>query len=289
MSLDIRPMTSDDIEGVADVVGAANDKADREAGEEPTVHTDEQRRQFRVGMRRFITEDPGGSWVAVDDGRVVGMAEAIRRDGFWGLSMLFVHPESQSRGVGRELMTRVLDYADGAEVRMIMSSPDPRALRRYALAGLHIHPAAEASGPIDRSAIPANLRGRDGTPEDLDLVPEVDKALLGRSRRDDVAFVVSNGGVLDVIDDGDGRGFVVLRNSHVTILGATDEDTATMLLWRALAKSEGKASAYCLTAAQDWAVKVCVAARMKLATAGGLFMSGMDQPPGPWIPSGWYF
>ena len=56
-------------------------------------------------MQRFIAEDSGGAWVATDDEGVVGMGEAIRRRGFWGLSMLFVHPRGQSQGVGRLLLT----------------------------------------------------------------------------------------------------------------------------------------------------------------------------------------
>lgn len=291
MSISVRRMESGDVDGVAAVVSAANEAQMRELGEEYTPPTPEQREQFRRGTQRFIDEDSDGAWVALDGDTVVGMGEAIRRDWFWGLSMLFVHPESQSQGVGRLLIDRTLEYAQGATVRMIMTSPDPRALRRYSLAGLDIHPAVEAEGIVDRSAIPADLRGREGTADDLQLVDRMDMGLLGRSRRDDVAFITADGGGLfDVVDDEHGAGFVVLRNTHVTLLGATDDATAAALLWRALARAdEKKVSLYCLTAEQDWAVKVCLAARLKVVGAGPLFLSGMDHPPGPWIPSGWYF
>jgi GNAT superfamily N-acetyltransferase len=291
MTVSVRPMRTEDIEGVGAVVRAADEAALREAGEEITPPTPEQEAQFNKGTQRFIDDDPQGAWVAVDGDTVVGMAEAIRRDWFWGLSMLFVHPDSQSHGVGRLLIDKTLAYAEGATVRMIMTSPDPRALRRYSLAGLDIHPAVEASGVVDRSAIPADLRGREGSDGDLDLIDDVDRGLLGRSRRNDVEFAMGGAGaVLDVIDDDKGRGFILLRKAHVTMLGATDEDTATQLLWRALARTgEEKASLYCMTAAQDWAVRVCLAARLKVVGAGPLFISGMDHPPGPWIPSGWYF
>ena len=291
MSVSVRRMESGDVDGVAAVVSAANEAQMRELGEEYTPPTPEQQKQFSRGTQRFIDEDSDGAWVALDGDTVVGMGEAIRRDWFWGLSMLFVHPDAQSQGVGRLLIDRTLEYAEDATVRMIMTSPDPRALRRYSLAGLDIHPAVEASGVVDRSAIPHDLRGREGSADDLDLVDEVDMALLGRSRRDDVAFAMDGvGGSMDVVDDQHGRGFVLLRKAHVTILGATDDATAAALLWRALARAgEEKASLYCLTAAQDWAVKVCLAARLKVVGAGPLFVSGMDHPPGPWIPSGWYF
>ncbi len=287
MSVTIRPMQLDDVEAVAAVTTAANDEADREAGREPHVATPEQRARFRGGMRRFVEVDPDGAWVAEDDQGVVAMAEAIRRNTFWGLSMLFVHPRGQSRGIGRQLLDKALAYAEGADVRMIMTSEDPRALRRYSAAGLSIHPAVKAEGKIDRTAIPADLKGREGAAEDLDLVAAVD-AGLGRDRTDDVAFLLDDGGRLEIVDEGPCRGFGVHREGRVLLLGATDTDTAATLLWRMLVHAGDDAELYCLTAAQDWAVRVALAARMSVSGGGPLFASGM-QPPQAWLPSGWYF
>lgn len=287
-TIDVRPMAIDDIDGVVAVVHAADDAAERAAGRTPEERTDEQQAFFRSGMERFIERDPLGAWVAVTGDRVVGMAEAIRRGTFWGLSMLFVHPGHQSSGVGRMLLDAALAYADGAEVRMIMTSQDPRALRRYSAAGLAIHPAVEAGGTVDRSAIPADLRGRPGDLADLDLVAEVDDGLRG-SRVEDVEFLVKHGSRLEVVDSGPGRGYALHRNNRVSLLGATDETTAAHLVWRVLAEADDKAQIWCLTAAQDWAVKVALAARMKVVGSGPLFVGGLDRPPGPWLPSGWYF
>jgi len=287
-TIDVRPMTFDDIDGVVAVVGAADDAAERAAGRTPEEHTDEQRAFFRSGMERFIERDPDGAWVAVAGDRVVGMAEALRRGRFWGLSMLFVDPENQSAGVGRRLLDAALAYAEGAEVRMIMTSQDPRALRRYSAAGLAIHPAVEAAGRVDRSAIPTDLRGRPGDLADLDLVGEVDCGLRG-SRAEDVEFLVKHGSRLEVVDGGGGRGYAVHRNNRVALLGATDEATAAHLVWRVLAASDGKAQVWCMTAAQDWAVRVALAARLSVVASGPLFVGGLDRPPGPWLPSGWYF
>jgi GNAT superfamily N-acetyltransferase len=273
---------------VVAVVDAADAAAERAAGRAPEEHTDEQRAYFRTGMERFIHRDAEGAWVAVAGDRVVGMAEAIRRGPFWGLSMLFVDPEHQSAGIGRGLLAGALTYAEGADVRMIMTSPDPRALRRYSAAGLAIHPAVEANGTVDRATIPADLPGRPGDLADLDLVGEVDSRLRG-SRAEDVEFLVKHGSRLEVVDSGGGRGFAVHRNNRVSLMGATDENTAAHLVWRVLAETEGKAHIWCMTAAQDWAVKVALAGRMEVSPSGPLFVDGLDRPPGPWLPSGWYF
>ena len=281
-------MTHDDIDAVAEVVRVAAVWEYEQAGAEPPPEqTPEQRERSRAGARRFIELDGPGAWVAERNGEIVGMAEALRRGDFWGLAMLFVHPQSHSQGIGRRLIDKTLEYAEGSKVRMIMTSEDPKALRRYSAAGLAIHPAVQAEGSVDRSTIPADLPGRAGGIDDLDLVTDVD-ASLGRNRTDDVEFVLGNGASMDVVDDGPRRGFCVARDGKVVMLGATDDDTASALLWRALAQSGEKTELYCLTAGQDWAVRVALAARLSVKPGGPLFVSGM-QPPGPWIPSGWYF
>ena len=291
MSVEIRPMTHADVDGVAKVVMAANDAADAKAGRPPEAVTDEEMERFRAGTRRFVDVDPGGAWVAEEAQGIVGMAEAIRRGTFWGLSMLFVHPRTQSQGVGRRLLDKTLAYAEGSDVQMIMTSEDPRALRRYSRAGLAIHPAVEATGPLDRSRIPADIPGRDGSVDDLDLVAAVD-ATFGRDRTSDVAALLAHGGGrLHVVSDGDRRGYGVQREARMTMIGATDDQTAAAVLWRMLAAVEpdAKVQIWCLTAQQDWAVRVALEGALVVRGAGPLFVGGLDLPPRPWIPSGWYF
>ena len=232
-----------------------------------------------------------GPGVAVAGGQgdeVVGVAESIRRQDFWGLSMLFVHPDFQSRGVGGALLQAASGYADGARVRMIQSSPDPRAMRRYALAGLSMHPAAELGGEPDRRAIPASLGGRSGCEDDLELVATVE-AGLGRYRTEDVAFGLEDDRHrLDVVDEGSRRGWMLWHPGRLVMLGASDEVTAATLLWRYLAGAESSALAHGLTSAQNWAFTVAHSARLTLRVGGAMFVDGMALP-GPWIPSGWYF
>lgn len=288
MSIEIRPMTLDDVEQVSAVVQAANDAEERQAGREPEPRTEEQEQRFHEGMRRFVERDPGGAWVAADDGSVVGMAEAIRRDHFWGLSMLFIEPGRQAQGIGRRLLDKTLEYAEGSTVRMIMTSEDPRALRRYSAAGLAIHPAVKAEGTLDRTAIPADLPGRTGTIDDLEFAVAVD-ATLDRDRSEDIAFLLEHKTQMEIVDEGSRRGFALHREGRPAMLGATDDETAATLLWRVLAAhTKDKVELYCLTAGQDWAVRVALAARLSVSGSGPLFVSGM-QPPGPWLPSGWYF
>jgi GNAT superfamily N-acetyltransferase len=284
----VRPMAAADVDAAMAVIdAAAEDQVARGVRPAHPPRSDEQTAANRRAHLRFVARDGPGAWVAEDGGRVVGVAEAIRRDGFWGLSMLFVRPEAQSRGVGGALLGAALGYAEGAGVRMIQSSPDPRAMRRYALAGLAMHPAAEIGGPPDRRAIPAGLPGRGGDAADLDLVAAVE-AHLGRSRTEDVAFGLELGSNLDVVDEGGRRGWSLWYPGRLLMLGATDEETASVLLWRYLGESGADALAFGLTSAQNWAFDVAHRARLTVRVDGAMFVDGMAVP-GPWIPSGWYF
>ncbi len=278
-----------DAEGVTAVVEAANAEANRQAGRPVAERTPERRQLDLRCAERFVERDPEGAWVAAsEDGGVVGMAQSIRRGPFWGLSMLFVDPGWQSRGVGRALISAALRYAEGATARMIISSSDPRAMRRYWSAGLRLHPAVQASGPVLAGAAPSQPAGRPGKESDLDLVDGVDSGLRG-SRSEDVAFLLSVGNELGVVDDGGGRGYVVWRDDRLQMLGATDEETAKALLWRFLASCSGPATLPWITSAQQWAIDVAMSARMTFRVEGALFVDGIEHPPGPWLPSGWFF
>jgi GNAT superfamily N-acetyltransferase len=58
------------------------------------------------------TTDPDAFVVAVDGDRIIGFAAAVVRERLWFLSMLFVRPEAQGRGLGRALLTRIHPAAD---------------------------------------------------------------------------------------------------------------------------------------------------------------------------------
>ena len=282
-------MVLDDVEAAMAVVEAA-DAAKPEAGQHPprTPPSDAQLEAMRMGHARFVQRDGPGAWVAISEGQAVGIAESVRRESFWGLSMLFVHPAFQSRGVGRRLLEAAMGYAAGATQRMIQSSSDPRAMRRYFLAGLAMHPTAAMGGQPDRRAIPPSLPGRDGVEGDLELVAEVE-AQLGRSRTEDVAFGLGDRrSRFDVVDSDPGRGWMLWNADGLVMLGASNEQTAAALLWRFLAGSEGEVLVHGLTAAQQWAFDVLHQARLTAQIRGSLFVDAMAVPV-PWIPSGWYF
>jgi ribosomal protein S18 acetylase RimI-like enzyme len=63
----------------------------------PMLHTDEETRAF---IRGVVARDE--VWVAVDSGRIVGMASLSAEM----LDHLYVHPDAQGRGAGSALMDK---------------------------------------------------------------------------------------------------------------------------------------------------------------------------------------
>lgn len=88
-------------------------------------------------------------WIAQDgDGRTIGNARSILRDGTRQLTEFFVSPHTQARGVGRELLERVFPAGEGAERRIVIATTDTRAVTRYLRAGVYpISPLQGFAGP----------------------------------------------------------------------------------------------------------------------------------------------
>ena len=82
--------------------------------------------------------DPERFVVAVDaDDRVVAFAAAVMRERMWFLSMLFVLPEAQGAGIGRELLRRVAPPSDADVVRATATdSLQPISNALYASEGI---------------------------------------------------------------------------------------------------------------------------------------------------------
>src|SRR4030095_12745500 len=88
--------------------------------------------------RAGLASDPDGYFCAVEDGQICGMVSALVRGRVWYLSMFFVLPGHEGRGLGRALLERALAYGEarGAEIRCTWATLDPRAQARYVMAGM---------------------------------------------------------------------------------------------------------------------------------------------------------
>jgi GNAT superfamily N-acetyltransferase len=233
--------------------------------------------------------DPGGCLVAERaDGSLGGAAQAIVREGLWGLSLLAVDEDLRGRGVGRELLERCLAHgagpADGPG--LILSSEHPAAMRRYARAGFSLHPALAVAGiPVLDAAPTAAADVADAGAAGLAAANAIGRAVRGAGYGEDLAVWLDHGARLLVVED---RAFTCAREGRVLLVAGRDEPAAALALWAAILSAPRGAtiSADFLTAGQQWAIRVALDARLALSPEGPVCTRGMAAPPAPYLPSG---
>jgi GNAT superfamily N-acetyltransferase len=276
----IRPMRVDDADAAHALAELTFEELSRSQNQLP-----EPARPAAAARPRYadlVRSDPGGAWVAERDGALIGCAMAIMREGVWGLSLLVVHPEHQSAGLGRELLTRAHAYAAGARGRIILASPDPRALRAYARLGLTGHPCFWATGVPHGVAEPEGVR--EGTVDDLPFVEAVDRHVRGAAHGADMLTFFAMGATLLIAE---GRGYAVTRNGAPRLLAALDEAGAQDVLRGVLSRATGSVAVEMISARQAWAVPVCLDAGLDLRVdTGAIFLDGDVGPFAPYLPSG---
>lgn len=250
--------------------------------------TEADRARLRRRMEYLRDTDPGGAWVADDDGMVVGLAQAAVREDLWVLSLLGVAVSSQSSGVGKALLERALTYGDRGSAGLIQSSRDPRAMRRYVAAGFALLPALTAVGVVDQARL-AEVQGtgpavRHGGREDLAHVAGLGRRLRGAAHGTDVEFLLGEGCELLVADDG----FALAGSARPVLLAATDDVTARALLLATLATGTDGAPVHVdwITASQQWAIRSCVEVGLELHPEGAVMVRGAPGPMTPYLPSG---
>ncbi len=198
--LRVRPARADDLDGCWTVFSTAiNDYIGRLGQEEIPSDPHPVARLWA----HALTTDPDRFMVATvpdEDGeRIVAFASAVLRDHVWFLSMLFVLPEFQGAGLGRDLLARV--SSGGATIRATCTdSAQPISNALYALAdivprmpllnliGLPVRP--EAFGILPSGVVPIPFEdvvdgdagaGADGLGHRLlvEAIDGLDRDLLG--------------------------------------------------------------------------------------------------------------
>jgi GNAT superfamily N-acetyltransferase len=245
-----------------------------------------ERRRARVA--HLQRTDPGGAWVAEAGGEVVGMAEALVREGIWGLSLFAVAAAHQGRGIGRELLEAAFGHGAGARGHIILSTESPAAMRRYARLGLDLRPCVCAAGIVDHARLPAADGVVDAGLDGIPVADAIGRAVRGAGHGVDLPVALAAPGTrLLLFED---RAFALVRGSTVALLAGLDEPAAARVLNGAFATTAPGATVVVdfLTAGQDWAVRACLDAGLVLSPDGPVFTGGDLGPLRPYIPNGAY-
>src|SRR5437870_10393084 len=240
----IRKVRPDDLEEVWRVhVASGNDLGGRTGRPAPRPAEAPVASDARAGL----ASDPNGYFCAVEEGRIRGMVSALVRGRVWYLSMFFVLPGSQGRGLGRALLERALAYGEarGAEIRCTWATLDPRAQARYVMAGMAPRwPIYRLEG--DAAAV-ARLRARvglDAQEQELPCDPAAAETLtaevFGHDRADDLAHWRSDASAAVAIErGGELTAFAYRRGERIGPAAGRDE-TAPVQAVAAAANAGGE-------------------------------------------------
>ncbi|WGY00027.1 GNAT family N-acetyltransferase [Nocardioides sp. QY071] len=282
----IRPMTDADVplaEGISDDAFFALDVANRlPAAPPPERRSASHSAAWEARTRGFLASDPDGCWVAVQDDEVVGFATSFRRERVWCLATFAVRPGLQGAGIGAQVLDAAVAYGADTPRGMLAASVDPRALRRYHLAGFRLHPQLALHGAVDRSVLPALTGVREGDADDLAWMDDLDRAHRGGPHGTDHERLLAAGRLVVTTDR---SGYAYTNGRVMALLAARDEDAARTLLWECLASAEERYEIAHVTSANYWAVEVGLTARLDLVARGHLGLRGM-APPSPYVHHG---
>jgi predicted N-acetyltransferase YhbS len=237
--------------------------------------------------RHTLTTDPEGCWVAEVDGEVVGGAISRVRELMWILASFAVKAEHQGQGIGLQLLAAAMHHGRGCLRGMLAASPDPGAVRRYRLAGFTLHPQMFLTGVVDRGAIPVVDRVREGSAGDVDLLDSIDRHARGAAHLSDHEVLLEEFRLI-VCERSNGAAYAYVDEAgSPCLLAATTRRTATDVMWEALGSSTPGSTVAVrrVTAANEWAIDVGMAARMSLHQSGYLCLRGM-KPPSPYLHHG---
>jgi GNAT superfamily N-acetyltransferase len=252
---------------------------------------DERRRHDRT--RHFLGTDPDGSWVAEDDGIVIGMSQSFVREDYWMLSQIGMLPGRQGHGVGSELLRLALTHGDPHSPGTIQCSRDPIAMALYTNHGFVLHPVVAAWGAMrpgaaERPTEVVRYEPDQVTERELEVVAAIDRKVRSSARTVDIVSMLSQlGNRLLLHAD---QGYAVAADDRIVTLGARHEASATLVLKTMLAEAPPGETIEInwLTSAQQWAIRAVVDAGIELQPYGPVMVRGMDGPPCPYIPSGGY-
>jgi GNAT superfamily N-acetyltransferase len=284
----LRAMTDPDVPAVVRAWDQAFQAMCARYGLAFTPMTAENDLRLGTRIRHFLSTDPGGSWVADDAGVIVGLSQSFVRQSYWVLSLLATLPGFQGRGLGRELLQLALNNAEPDGPGTIQSSRDPAAMALYTSAGFSLHPVVNGHGTVRSGTVNADPRVRHSDDRELELVDAIDRAVRSGARTVDiVAMLQEPGARLLLMSD---RGYAVVKDDRVVTLGARDEDAAAALLETFLAETgeDKMVEVMWLTARQQWAIGVLVAAGVELRPYGAVMVRNLPGLPATYIPSGGY-
>jgi GNAT superfamily N-acetyltransferase len=144
--------------------------------------------------------DPGCCVVAeAENGRLAGSCYYRERETHAALGIMNVHPNYFGKGVARQLLERVIEFADqaGKPLRLVSSVMSLDSLSLYTRAGFvpsRVYQDLIVSVPEGGfdEPVPGDQQARKATPDDVDAMVALELEVSGISRAKDYRYFIEN-------------------------------------------------------------------------------------------------
>jgi GNAT superfamily N-acetyltransferase len=227
-----------------------------------------------------LAEHAAEWWVAEDraDGKLIGYARSVERDGLFELSELFVRPDRQSAGLGKLLLDRAFPSGRG-EVRAIIATNDVRGLARYYGAGTAARFVLfSLTGQPTRTAAEDYEAVRVG-PAQIGQLAAMERAVVGYARHADYPWLLKHREIYEYRNAGRTVGFGCFSETGQGPIVALEPDDQPAILqhFETLARSRGMESISFQVPSINVVVMHDLLERgYKIDTPPGLLMSSSD-------------
>jgi GNAT superfamily N-acetyltransferase len=194
MTIQYRRFEKDENEVVARIFARGYNELLRRAGSEPYVNVDDPEawakawEPDRRALFEHFAESSNESWVAEDDGEILGYARSILRGGVRQLTDFWVLPDKQSTGIGYQLLEKTFRSGRENEGRVVVATTFGGAVACYLKSGLDVLcPVLEFVGAPGSTSVPTDI---DAAPmvHDAPTIAElnrIDRTILGFEREVD--------------------------------------------------------------------------------------------------------
>ncbi|MFT4118228.1 GNAT family N-acetyltransferase [Bradyrhizobium sp.] len=146
-----------------------------------------------------LKDDARGLWVAESDGAIVGSAFSWVCGELWFLAELFIAPQMQGSGIGRELLRRTQLHADqaGARTRALITFTFNTVsqglyLRHGMFPRLPIYMMSGERSTFATTGFETPLNHRMASPADLATLAALDRGALGVSREKHHSYLLAD-------------------------------------------------------------------------------------------------
>lgn len=180
----------------------------------------------RKSLYEHLAKTAEQFWIAEREGQAIGFARSIKRGHLRQLTEIFLLPDQQSGGVGRQLFSQAFPSDDIAR-RSIIASPDIRAQVLYLKSGVYPRfPVYYFGRQPESIQLKSDLAFEpiNATPENLSILGALDEALIGFQRNLDHKWLISDRNGYFYIRGGKpvGYGYLGQRNGPFALQNAQD-------------------------------------------------------------------